>query len=223
MGQYYLVANIDKKEYMISPDFVKLMEWSYNYNDLILEMENHMAMDWKGDHIYVIGDYAGSGADCRYTELLKEIEDKLNIDTERDSIFDRVFSEFKKLPVREGLKKYRYIVNHAAKEYIDNDHCPYKENMGNWEENGKILSATIAPLSLMLALGNGQGGGDYYAHNHELVGSWAKDSSSLEITDVKPKSDYKELQPEFHEGKYIPYKKRPDIISKLKNRESRQR
>ena len=45
MGQYYLVANIDKKEYMISPDFVKLMEWSYNYNDLILEMENHMAMD----------------------------------------------------------------------------------------------------------------------------------------------------------------------------------
>ena len=42
-----------------------------------------------------------------------------------------------------------------------------------WEagkENGKILSATIAPLSLMLALGNGQGGGDYYAHNHELVG-----------------------------------------------------
>lgn len=29
MGQYYLVANIDKKEYMISPDFVKLMEWSY--------------------------------------------------------------------------------------------------------------------------------------------------------------------------------------------------
>lgn len=25
MGQYYLVANIDKKEYMISPDFVKLM------------------------------------------------------------------------------------------------------------------------------------------------------------------------------------------------------
>ena len=57
MGQYYIVANIDKKEYMISPDFVKLMEWSYNYNDLILEMENHMAMDWKGDHVYVIGDW----------------------------------------------------------------------------------------------------------------------------------------------------------------------
>ncbi len=36
MGQYYIVANIDKKEYMRSNGGVKLMEWSYNRNPLVL-------------------------------------------------------------------------------------------------------------------------------------------------------------------------------------------
>lgn len=29
MGQYYLIANMDKKEYIESNRFLKLMEWSY--------------------------------------------------------------------------------------------------------------------------------------------------------------------------------------------------
>ena len=58
MGQYYIVANIDKKEYMRSNGGVKLMEWSYNRNDLILNLMNKLANEWKGDRVYIVGDYA---------------------------------------------------------------------------------------------------------------------------------------------------------------------
>ena len=58
MGQYYIAVNIDKKEY-IEPDCgVKLMEWSYNRNPLILNLMKKLANEWKGDRVFVVGDYA---------------------------------------------------------------------------------------------------------------------------------------------------------------------
>ena len=43
MGQYYKVVNIDKKEYMYSDGGIKLMEWSYNRNPLVLNIMKKLA------------------------------------------------------------------------------------------------------------------------------------------------------------------------------------
>lgn len=61
MGQYYKVVNIDKKEYMYSDGGIKLMEWSYNRNPLVLNIMKKLANEWKGDRVFVVGDYALSG------------------------------------------------------------------------------------------------------------------------------------------------------------------
>lgn len=51
MGQYYKVVNIDKKEYMYAEGGIKLMEWSYNRNPLVLNMIKKLANEWKGDRV----------------------------------------------------------------------------------------------------------------------------------------------------------------------------
>ena len=61
MGQYYRIVNIDKKEVMRPFDFgngMKLMEWSYTRNYMILALMNLLSDEWYGDRVYVIGDYA---------------------------------------------------------------------------------------------------------------------------------------------------------------------
>lgn len=55
----------------------------------------------------------------------------------------------------------------------------------------------IHPLPLLTALGNGQGGGDYWGLNQDLVGSWAGDIIS--ISDKVPPSFSKETDNLFEE------------------------
>ena len=60
MGQYYLAANMDKKEVLcVNGRFpgMKLLEIAINKENS-LAILNQAAIHWKGDHIYLIGDYA---------------------------------------------------------------------------------------------------------------------------------------------------------------------
>lgn len=61
----------------------------------------------------------------------------------------------------------------------------------------------IDPLALLLAAGNGQGGGDYEGNNIELVGSWVKDCQSVYTVYQKSEipADYTELIPDFKESR----------------------
>lgn len=54
------------------------------------------------------------------------------------------------------------------------------------------------PLSLLTAIGNGRGGGDYYGINNEEVGTWVGDS--LMIIDA---TDYKNIPEDYKEYKVI--------------------
>ena len=91
-------------------------------------------------------------------------------------------------------KGYRFIYNHEKKEYIDILHCPtYHTEDSGWMQNH------ISPLALLIAMGNGRGGGDYYnRENDKLVGSWCSSISSVEIT-REPIDDlgYTEIHPDF--------------------------
>lgn len=57
MGQYYVIANIDKKEY-IKPEYMKLMEFSWQNSYAIAELLAMLEEKWAGDRISVVGDYA---------------------------------------------------------------------------------------------------------------------------------------------------------------------
>lgn len=57
---------------------------------------------------------------------------------------------------------------------------------------------TIMPLTLLLALGNEQGGGDYYGPNKDYVGTWALHSDSIFFSDERP-DGLAEWNPEFTE------------------------
>jgi hypothetical protein len=105
-----------------------------------------------------------------------DLENGLN--TNLNSMTDKCMSkEF--IPSTLISKEYKYIINHTKKEYVD------KKN--------KIFH----PLPLLTAEGNGNGGGDYYSKNKELVGKWSRDVISVEKE--KPE-EYTELICEFSEN-----------------------
>ena len=112
-------------------------------------------------HIIWMGDYANDVIDENNSQLKEK--------------YKKVWGEKVK---SQGVKKDillldgLYLVNHTKKEYINCDE--YKKRCltkDGW---------CIHPLPLMTALGNGQGGGDYFGQNEEIVGYWAGDEISIE-------------------------------------------
>lgn len=216
MGQYYKVINIDKKEYMRPDMGLKLMEWSYNRNLMVLNLLKKLANEWKGDRVFVVGDYAISQDRKKNSydySVLEKIEKELGIYKKEEngyfkSLYDYADNNFKEIPL-EKLKdeQYKYIYNHNKKEYIDLEHCPLA---WLYKEKDKYYTVRVAPISLALALGNGMGGGDYWGNNEELVGMYINDVQNLEITKEPLNVEYEELRPEFYEDSYVPY----DEISK---------
>lgn len=67
----------------------------------------------------------------------------------------------------------KYIVNHTKHEYIDMKAYMDKVENDSWGQ--------MHPLSLMTAIGNGRGNGDYISPiNEDKVGAWAGDIISIE-------------------------------------------
>ena len=218
MGQYHMIINVDKKEYLRSNAGLKLLEWGYLENPMNLTLLDNLTKNWKGDRVYVVGDYGNShdvySEECSriFSGLEKEFElcdkdGKIN-----NSIYSLAYDKFKEIPLKDNLKvdNYRYIYNHDIKQYIDLNHCvPADFNYDFFKYKNKIGYMAIAPLPLLLSLSNGLGGGDYYekSYNHDLVGSWVNNTKSLEVRKDKLDNNYEELLPEFQEGKnYMSYK-----------------
>lgn len=66
----------------------------------------------------------------------------------------------------------KFLVNYTKKIYIDGTiYFITARNEEGWCTN---------PLSLLTALGNGQGGGDYRGKEEEKIGAWAGDWISVE-------------------------------------------
>jgi hypothetical protein len=188
MGQYYKViiladntvhATVDgtsnKKEiirFWICPgsyrNGMKLMEHSYYNNNLLKAVHHLLSPD---GHFYMsriiwAGDYA-DGEKETGQNLYHMAESK------ESSFFPPVDST-----------KYSYLVNHTKKEYVDMKKLNYDEDY------------IIHPLPLLVAEGNGRGGGDYYSPNEEMCGRWARDIISFE---EKYPEEYNEIVPNFIE------------------------
>lgn len=72
------------------------------------------------------------------------------------------------IPEEKITTRYRFVVNHSKKQYVDKSKIPTK-------------GYTLHPLPILTVEGNGRGGGDYHS-NSPLIGSWARDIISVEET-----------------------------------------
>ena len=223
MGQYYVIANVDKRQQMLPFDYdngLKLLEWSYDRNRMVMALMNLLSGEWKGDRVYIVGDYADlSNPDEPYCATLCKVMDELGI-SEDGYLHNFACKEFLRVLPEEEIKLgwpfddsgyapradlraptenrgYRYIYNHATRQVIDLKHCPIEEQSGE-----SVMK--IAPLPLLLAMGNGRGGGDYQRGHigYELVGSWCETVTSIEATKepLASASDYAEFAPGFTEN-----------------------
>ena len=78
-------------------------------------------------------------------------------------------------PQVKDTTKYRYIINHSKKQFVDKMKVPTtRVDYTNW---------ALHPLSLLTCEGNGRGGGDY-RDDAPIVGTWARDIISVD--EVKP-------------------------------------
>lgn len=208
MGQYYIAVNVDKKEFIHPHQYdngLKLMEWSYIGNKFSTALLNLIAHRWKGDRVYVVGDYADLSDEHEvWYEELKKLTEELDLHDGDYKNYPDSYSlykyalHFKHLPASKvGHKKLpgRYIYNTADKVYIDLQHVPvFHTEPDGWKWQ-------VCPWSLLLAMGNGRGSGDYRGVRESAVGLWVGDSQYLEVT-CKPRPDhdqYIEYKPGFVE------------------------
>lgn len=233
MGQYYSIANMDKKEYLYTHDYdcgLKLMEFSYKENKVIEQMLKLMNTDWKGDKVFIVGDYADQSDlnECwikPYQEACKafDILDKTKVVYENEyeyNLDDYINDNFTRIKPHIKGRTPRYVYNTNKQNYLDLNHAniawAYKE-----EKNGKEYKGTtqFSDISLLLAMGNGRGGGDYHTEDcSELVGSWCEDSDALIVSTKKLDEfkDYEEFRPGFYEGDApINYEERENLLKAL--------
>ena len=127
MGQYYIAVNVDKKEFIHPHHYdngLKLMEWSYVGNKFSTALLNLLKNRWKGDRVYVVGDYADLSDDSEiWYDGLKKLSEELGT----DDLYDYAEANFHHLPASKVAHKRlpgRYIYNTLDKTYIDLKHAP---------------------------------------------------------------------------------------------------
>jgi hypothetical protein len=165
MGQYYKPVNLNKKEHLYAHEYqngLKLMEHSYIGNRFMNAVENLLipanaeipeSGRWYQGRIVWAGDYADAEPDNEDGYNLYSLMEKAN----------------KIQPPSHAVNpKYHYLTNHTKKQVVD-------LTAVSGDEHG----FKIHPLSLFTAEGNGQGGGDFRGDDPR-VGTWARDSISLE-------------------------------------------
>jgi hypothetical protein len=169
MGQYYIAIILAEDGHRIRlcmcassyRSGVKLMEHSYINCNFIKAFEYLISPDggYHKSRIVWAGDYADNEIDSNGKPDCSGNLYHIALNYVADS----------KPPVRDTTK-YRYIVNHTKRVYID------KQTLGDINNDNFI----IHPLPLLVSEGNGRGGGDYSGLNEELCGTWARDIISVE-------------------------------------------
>lgn len=111
-------------------------------------------------HVAWVGDYADDvGCDPLLYEARRDAKNGLEV------------------PFEPLLLDGKFLVNHTKEEFVDCD--AYKKRAAQAD------GWCIHPLPLLTAIGNGEGGGDYFGKSsRNVVGRWANDVITVE--DVRP-------------------------------------
>ena len=187
MGQYYKIVNLTKKEFFEPVrSGRKLMEWSWVGNHTIALLHNLLQNEWKDDIVVAVGDYFEA------KENKGHYEGQLYA-VDQDEHFTEVTAKDFKYKLAHTIKAQQkgFYINETKREFIDLSILP--KGSDNWK---------VSPLSLMVACGNGRGGGDYGSVNTFIVGYWAFDKVRIDTTinkeELKTKG-YTETIPNFKE------------------------
>ena len=206
MGQYYNLVSIAQKKNKRYPDgsypekslrvlvpfdygdTLKLFEIAYfggSFARIVASQAVRTAKNWLPPRMAVIGDYAEID-DAPY-----ELKDDRKIYDEEavSMILNRRFWA-DRFRYTKGVDRIqdpdKYIaLNHDKKEYVRLGLC----------ETGKWTRAD--PLILLLAVGNGRGGGDYDGEYMDDVGAWAFDRIEVIHEREKIPEGYQQVYPCF--------------------------
>lgn len=211
MGQYYKIVNVTKKEY-IEPSSLKLMEFAWTNNSTAellsvlmsergwykepLEADGWAEPEsWAGDEVVVVGDYADDDS-CLAHLWHKTAYKGDNLYADASNRYEDVTDRFK------TCADYRYALNKTKGVYVDRYDGPVQ--YVSVSEDGSIRPSRIDPLVLLLAVGNGRGGGDYAYHARtccDEVGSWVGDQ--VVCVDRVPAEGYEKSPVVFTEEEKI--------------------
>ena len=181
MGQYYhaVLERQGKENYSVFQPIVngewqglKLTEHSWMGNDFMSVIAKKIYK--KPTRVIWVGDYS-------VDEELQALNHKYNLDNTYNS--KKAKGVVSKSINREILKG-KFLVNHDKKVYIDlNRYFLIADEFNKGNDNywkGWVLN----PISLLTAVGNNRGGGDYYDGENttcfDSVGTWAYNLISVE-------------------------------------------
>ena len=179
MGQYYMpvIKRGNKLRRVYSHDFhngLKLTEHSYVDNNFVKVVANEIVDN--PAQLYWLGDYTEE-SDFSSASMFKRIYSY----AWRRSKNDRTTVED---PNEEfDWTKDWYYINETKKQYI------LMPKPGDW---------VFTPVSLLTAIGNGRGGGDYHKPN-EMIGYWAGNKVYLSLE--KPSDKYSDITGDVDFGK----------------------
>lgn len=191
MGQYYkVITKRNGKFKMYNRDvdgeytMAKLMEHSWWRNDFCCAFAETIVD--KPTKVCWCGDYAEED-ECEALGFK----------------YEQVWGNRKGCGVKKSnfeMSSVKYLVNNDKGLYVDLQKY-YEKSMCKEEYEGKNYEYCIFPISILTALGNDRGGGDYHkecATCYELVGTWAFDE--IFLTNKEPPAHFKELEVYFKEN-----------------------
>lgn len=147
MGQYYTIINLTKREFLEPYGGVKLMEWSYCYNNTTTHLMNLLAGDWFGDKVVVAGDYTDREDFERYKPDASVHPEYgvQNIYSYADAKFKNVsksknkYDDWNDSSTRMKLKKkYQIVFNATRKELVVMGRLPYVLEYYEKLDDGRI-------------------------------------------------------------------------------------
>ena len=205
MGQVYRIVNLTKREAIENSHYCKLMEFSWVGSDITQTLARLMEDEWAGDSVVVVGDYAWS--DTHGSDVLTTLGKREDIKRKRDpydnklsyDFFNKELFPFKEIEAKKEPTDYYdklYFLNLDKKLYVDRTKLPITDFYLS-AEYGEIIYS-VEPMTLLLSVGNGLGGGDYWTEDgsEEYVGDWALDR--CKTSDTIP-DGFSEFVPNFLE------------------------
>ena len=186
MGQYYLTA------FMLNDNRVEVMHPHHYDNGLKLMEHSYVGNNYVNCVIQHLLDITKRDGGCRMAHVGDYSSDVIEEMTGKKKYAKKAYSTCWKggygkhyICPNTQIQKDVFIINDEKKEYI---RAIQTCDSGKW---------WIASFMLLIAMGNGLGGGDYHGRSQGLVGRWACDK--LRASEYEPEGYLKIHGWEFKE------------------------
>lgn len=193
-GTHFIVYSFSCQVKGLGHNGVKLMEHSWWNNEFLTNfcarLYERSRENNKETHILWLGDYAEldglsslEGLSACFARVVQRswLKQALQDPNRKEIDIGNTNPDFSLIN--------KFLVNTTKQEFIN---CTTYYNC-----NHDVDDWCIYPLPLLTAVGNGEGGGDYFGVNNELLGRWAGDA--LYINDEEPVEPFNEIFPIFRE------------------------